>query len=75
MLYQSKINGHNNMYIVLFGTDAYYPDLHLHNIPNQHQFSSIKDARSFAAEYSNAAIFKLHIVDGDDLPHITRVWR
>lgn len=73
MLYTSNLNGHNSMYILLFGSDHYRPEDHLRTVEARHQFARLPDARKAAAEYSNAWIFRLHFRDGDDLPEITLI--
>lgn len=67
-----KLNGHNNEYIVLFGTDRYNPDLHYKAC--RHRYMSIKDAREYANRFINAHIFKLHWANGGDVPYIDEVW-
>lgn len=75
MLDYSNVNGHNNMYIILFGNDRYSPDLHLRNVPFSRQFKRLSDARKYAAEHDDAYIFKLHIYRHDDIePDIYRIY-
>lgn len=62
------LNGHNNEYIVLFGNDRYYPDLHYKAC--KHRYTSIKDAREYASCFLNAYIFKLHWTNSNDEPDI-----
>ena len=63
------LNGHNNEYIVLFGNDRYHPDLHYRVC--KHRYISIKEAREYANDFSNAHIFKLHWSKNDDAPSIS----
>lgn len=68
-----ELNGHNNEYIVLFGNDRYHPESHYKVC--KHRYTSIKDARRYANEFSNAHIFKLHWAKDSDIPDIYDVWR
>ncbi len=63
------INGHNNEYLVMFGTDRYYPDAHRKTC--KHRFSSIKDARKFAHQFTNASIYKFHYEANGDAYYYT----
>lgn len=74
MLNPNKVNRRHDMYIILFGSDQYHPEDHLGRVPDHLQFEYLQEARKAAAEYSNAYIFKLHCLPGDDIPDITRVY-
>jgi hypothetical protein len=64
------MNKRNNIYLVLFGDERYHPDAHLNAC--QHRFDYLKDARAFAAECVNAAIFKAHF-NGADLEYMQEI--
>ncbi len=66
-----NLNGNNSEYIVLFGNDRYYPDLHYRAC--RHRYTSIKDAREYADRFINAYIFKLHWAKGSDCPDMQSV--
>ena len=52
------MNGNNNVYVVLFGNDRYYPEDHY--AAAQYKFDHIKKAREYAKQFSNASTFKFH---------------
>jgi hypothetical protein len=74
MLDERKINGHGNMYIIVFGYTRYRVEDHYRSTPKQYQFSSLTEARKMEAKYSNAYIFKLHFKKGDDEPDISFIY-
>lgn len=73
MLKFELLNGHNNMYVLIFGSDKYNPMGHLKHVKSWHQYSTLPEARKAAREYDNAYIFKVHYIDGDDEPMVSEV--
>lgn len=73
MLKSELLNGHNNMYVLIFGNDRYNPMGHLKSVKSWHQFSYLLEARKAAKEYDNAYIFKVHYIAGDDEPGLQMV--
>lgn len=45
-------------YIVLFGNDRFYPELHYNACRNR--FDSLKDAREYARGYINSYVFRVY---------------
>lgn len=63
------LNGNNDEYIVLFGSDRWNPESHFRTA--KRRFLSLPAAREYARQFTNAAIYRLHYRIGDDLP----TWR
>ena len=67
------VNGHNVMYIVLFGNERYHPDAYIRAC--KHKFARLPDARKCADNYSNAYVFKCKFFpDTWDLDYVSQVW-
>ena len=65
------MNGHNNIYFVLFGADRYRPAAHFRACKKR--FDHLPAARAYAAAFRNAYIFKAHFRRGGDDPDITEI--
>ena len=74
MINMSDLNGHNNLYMIVFGNDVYGFERLWRTVKPRWHFRYLRDARREASEYSNAHIFKLHFYNDSDLPDIQRVW-
>lgn len=67
------MNKKNNVYVVLFGNDRYCPEFHYRAA--KHKFDYLKDARAFAAQYSNATIVKIHFAaDSGDMLYCEEIF-